>query len=189
MISIMLSCTMGITTMVVGVPVYGKSINPRNQILSVTSGTNLRALLLEDFEGGEDSEKGWSKIDGWQYDHSIGIQVTTIGQTKALKLDLDYTGYEQISWSEAKISKQFSTPYELDGRNYFTMDVYYPEEFQSFSVKLFSNGVMDQEATILNTQDVGNGYKKAKMAVKFSSTESKMNDLIVGIVSKNTAFK
>ena len=189
MISIMLSCTMGITTMVGGVPVYGKSINLRNQILSVTSGTNLRTLLLEDFEGGEDSEKGWSKIDGWQYDHSIGIQVATMGQTKALKLDLDYTGYEQISWSEAKISKQFSTPYELEGRNYFTMDVYYPEEFQSFSVKLFSNGVMDQEATILNTEDVGNGYKKAKIAIKFSATESKMNDLIVGIVSKNTAFK
>ena len=117
----MLSCTMGITTIVGGVPVYGKSINPRNQIVSMTSGTNLRTLLLEDFEEGEDSNNGWSKIDGWQYDHTIGIQVATIGQTKALKLDLDYTGYEQISWSEAKISKQFSTPYELEGRNYFPM--------------------------------------------------------------------
>lgn len=188
--TLMLSCTMGVSLMAGSVPVYGRGITSLSQTWK-TKGSNVQSpLILEDFEQvNAQQTNGWSKIDGWQYDHEIGISTVTFQQTKVLKLDVDYTGYEQVGWSEAKISKQFSTPYELNGRNYFTMDFYYPQELSSFSVKVFSNGVMDQEASIVSTEDVGNGYKKSKIAVKFSATEPQMKDLILGIVGKNTGFK
>ena len=188
-LSVMLSCTMGVSLLSGVAPVSAKGILEKN-MFSTQAIEGLNQLIISDFEN-TTSEVigGWSFGGGWQYDHTIGLQVTNFHQSNMLKLDLDYTGYEEIGWSEAKIQNNFEKPYEIGKRNYLTWDLYYPEEFNSFGVKVFSNAGIDKEANILETTDIGNGYKKVTMAVKFQATGDKLSDVTVGIVGKNTSFK
>lgn len=188
-LSVMLSCTMGVSLLSGVTPASAKGILEKN-MFSTQAIEGLNQLIISDFEN-TTSEVigGWSFGGGWQYDHTIGLQVTNFHQSNMLKLDLDYTGYEEIGWSEAKIQNNFEKPYEIGKRNYLTWDLYYPEEFNSFGVKVFSNAGIDKEANILETTDIGNGYKKVTMAVKFQATGDKLSDVTVGIVGKNTSFK
>ena len=177
-VSVIAGCTLGVSIMTGAIPVVASNANIQVSHVKV----------IEDFEKNV-SANSWKKIDGWQYDNELNIAVDTINQTKALKIEVDYTGNEEISWSEAKIFTQFEAPYVLENSNYFTMDFYYPSNWTSFSIKLFSNDVMDQEATILETEEIGNGYTKAKLAIECKPTEKTMKNLTIGIVGKNTGFK
>ena len=60
--------------------------------------------VIDDFESAETgSSAGWEQEGGWQYDNAVGISVAEFQGSKMLKADLDYTGCEGFTWSEAKI--------------------------------------------------------------------------------------
>ena len=94
--------------------------------------------IFADFEQTEQLNS-WKETDGWQYSNPILLSIDTINKSNALKISVDYTGNENISWSEGKITNSFNTTYLLEGKNYFTMDFYYPSEWNDFSIKLFSS--------------------------------------------------
>lgn len=144
--------------------------------------------IFADFEQTEQLNS-WKETDGWQYSNPILLSIDTINKSNALKISVDYTGNENISWSEGKITNSFNTPYLLDGKNYFTMDFYYPSEWNDFSIKLFSDKILDGEATIIDKTEVDNGYIKSKVALKFNPQDTAISSLTVGIVGKNTNFK
>lgn len=188
-LSVLLSCTMG-ASLLSGVELVSATPTSSKQVVLAKAIEGIDQLIISNFDQAQlEGTGGWSFGGGWQYDHTIGLQVTNFHQSNMLKLDLDYTGYEEIGWSEAKIQNNFEKPYEIGKRNYLTWDLYYPEEFNSFGVKVFSNAGIDKEANILETTDIGNGYKKVTMAVKFQATGDKLSDVTVGIVGKNTSFK
>ena len=187
--SVMLSCTMGVSVLSGTLPVTAETMNTKN-VWATEAIQGLNQLVLSDFETSTSNNNGgWSFGGGWQYDHSVGLEIATLLQSKMLKLDLDYSGYGDISWSEAKIQNNFEKDYELNGRNYLTLDVVYPEQFQSFSIKIFSNAGIDKEAICISTEDAGNGYKKATFAVKFQGIKEQISDLTIGVVGKNTTFQ
>lgn len=143
--------------------------------------------VVDDFEAGS---TGWVPEAGWQYDREVGISAAEFNGQKVLKLDLDYTGYGDISWSEAKIKKDFDTPYDVSAYNYLTVDVYYPEslDISQLGVKFFADGILNKDVTIEGDEVVGNGYKKGVAAVKFSPSTTPFENLTLGLVGKNTTF-
>ena len=143
--------------------------------------------VVDDFEAGN---TGWVPEAGWQYDRTVGISAAEFNGQKVLKLDLDYTGYGDISWSEAKIKKEFDTPYDVSAYNYLTVDIYYPEslDISQLGVKFFSDGILNKDVTIEGDEAVGNGYKKGVAAVKFSPSATPFENLTLGLVGKNTTF-
>lgn len=144
--------------------------------------------VVADFEDG--TTGGWVPETGWQYNKTVGISAAELNGQKMLKLDLDYTGYGDVSWSEAKIKKDFDTPYDVSAYNYLTVDFYYPEglDISQLGVKFFADGVLNKDVTIEGDEAVGNGYKKGVAAVKFSPTATPMASLTLGMVGKNTTF-
>lgn len=146
--------------------------------------------MIDDFESyAEGDNGGWAEEDGWQYEGGVGIAVVSFNGTKTLGLEVDYTGKGDVSWSEAKIAKTFDTPYDVRNYNCLTMDFYFPAEFASNSIKLFSNGWLDKEAVVEVKETLENGYRKAQATVKFTPSDTPMESLTVGFVGKNTSFK
>lgn len=144
--------------------------------------------VIDDFEDG--TSGGWVEEIGWQYNNAIGISAAELNGQKVLKLDLDYTGYGDVSWSEAKIKKDFDTPYDVSAYNYLTVDIYYPEglDVSQLGVKFFADGILNKDVTIEGDEAVGNGYRKGVAAVKFSPTATPLENLTLGMVGKNTTF-
>ena len=75
-LSVMLSCTMGVSLLSGVAPVSAKGILEKN-MFSTQAIEGLNQLIISDFEN-TTSEVigGWSFGGGWQYDHTIGLQVT-----------------------------------------------------------------------------------------------------------------
>lgn len=144
--------------------------------------------VIDDFEDGTSS--GWVTESGWQYDNAVGISAAELNGQRMLKLDLDYTGYGDTSWSEAKIKKDFDSPYDVSAYNYLTVDFYYPEglDISQLGVKFFADGILNKDVTIEGDEAVGSGYKKGVAAVKFSPTATPLENLTLGLVGKNTTF-
>ena len=151
--------------------------------------------VIDDFESAETgSSAGWEQEGGWQYDNAVGISVAEFQGSKMLKADLDYTGCEGFTWSEAKIKKSFAEGLDVSAYNVLSYEMIYPEAFDgSFKAKIFAkNGaddveIINKEAKI-ETSDLGDGYKKAVVTVKFSPNTAKITDLMIGTVGVSTAF-
>ena len=145
-------------------------------------------IIIDDFEDGTDG--GWAKLTGWEYDGDVGITAVEWNGENVLKLDLDYTGKEEVSWSEAKIKKDFSSPYSISVYNYLTVDIYYPAELNvnNLGMKFFANDVLDKDVSIEEIETLSNGWKKGIAALKFSPSSKPLGNLILGIVGKNTGF-
>ena len=144
--------------------------------------------VIDNFDDG--STSGWVQEAGWQYDKTVGISTMNLNGQNVLKLDLDYTGQESVSWSEAKIKKEFASPYDVSAYNYLTVDIYYPEglDISQLGVKFFADGILNKDVTIEGDEAVGNGYKKGVAAVKFSPSTTPFENLTLGLVGKNTNF-
>lgn len=147
---------------------------------------NQQNILIDNFES---NNINWKSVDGYQYNGGIKLLISKFNNSNAMKVDLDYTNSKEISWSEAKISKIFDKPYSLNGNDYFTMDFYYPNNFNNFAIKVFANDILDNELIILSTEKIDNNYTKAKLGVRFSAKKETIDDLTIGIVGKNTDFK
>ncbi len=152
------------------------------------------STVVDDFESaGKGSNDGWKNEDGWQYKNTITPEVAEFNGSKMLKLNLDYTGCEGYSWSEAKINKSFDG-YDISAYNRISYDIIYPTEADGkLKAKVFAKNTDGTELinkdTSLTSEDYTDGYKKAKVTIAFDPSSVKLTDMTIGTVGVNTSFK
>lgn len=138
---------------------------------------------------------GWKNESGWQYEKEITPVVAEINGSNALKLNLDYTGCEEITWSEAKVNKNFKDGYDVSAYNVLSYAIIYPEAFAGFKAKVFAKNtesdttIIDKEGVISDEVTLDNGMKKATVTVKFSPNSALLDDMTIGTIGVNTSFK
>lgn len=151
-------------------------------------------IVVDDFESAEKgSNDGWANESGWQYDKTIKPVVAEFNGSKVLKLNLDYTGCEKYSWSEAKINKSFKG-YDVSAYNLVSYDLIYPTALDGkLKAKVFAKNTDGTEIinkdTSLTAEDYTDGYKKAKVTIAFDPSSVKLTDMTIGTVGVNTSFK
>lgn len=148
--------------------------------------------VVDDFET-EGCESGWT-AGGYQYENGITFGRENFNGSNQLKLSLNYSGYATQSWSEAKAVKTYADGIDVSAYNMLTYELTYPTAFDgSFKAKVFAkNGtsgktVIDKEAAI-ESADLGNGFKKALVTVRFKNNTEAITELTLGIVGVNTEF-
>ncbi len=152
-------------------------------------------IIINDYENDTaGTNAGWEKEAGWQYEKDVTAAVEKAYDSNMLKLDLDYTGCESYTWSEAKIKKSFADGLDVSAYNLLTFDIVYPEAFEGFKTKVFAQEgtsgteIINKEGTS-EISDLGNGMKKAAVTVSFSPNAAKITELTIGIVGVSTSFK
>lgn len=150
--------------------------------------------LMDDFEN--ENIDNWKDGDGWQYENGVSLSAVDFNGSKMLKIDLDYTGMDGYSWSEAKVDRWCDPAYNVSAYNSFQMDFYYPAEYAGNAIKIFAKDnsdsykeIINKEAVIEDVETLTNGYKKAKVSVSFKPSETPMQSITIGFVGKNTTFK
>ena len=153
------------------------------------------ATVVDDFESATEGDAaGWANEDGWQYTGTVNPVVASANDSKALKLNLDYTGCENYSWSEAKVTKTFSTGYDVSAYNLLTYDIIYPEAFDGFKAKVFAKNaasdtiVINKEGAIDNKEKLSDGLMKATVSVRFTPNENAIDQLTIGTIGVNASF-
>ncbi|MGN0396290.1 MAG: glycosyl hydrolase [Coprococcus sp.] len=154
------------------------------------------ATVIDDFESYNSGDNtDWEQEAGWQYDAAFVPVVADFNGSNHLELPLDYTGCEGYTWSEAKIKKTFAEGIDVSAYNRLTYSLIYPKELDgSLKAKVFAKDaesgttVIDKEGTI-ETTDLGNGYIKADVTIKFSPNSAPITELIIGTVGVSTSFK
>ncbi len=165
--------------------INGISTEPEEEV-------EVEAIII-DFPSQEDISS-WS--NGGEYQYSGGLtfdyEELKIGDG-TLKLGVDYSGNSNVSWSEAKAMYTFASATQLEGYNRFYFDfIYDPAAMTkgSFMAKLFA-GTIDKNAAISMSaaENYGNGLKKVKVAIKFTSASNTVSNFTLGIVGANTDYK
>lgn len=153
------------------------------------------ATVVDDFESATEGDAaGWANEDGWQYTGTVTPVVASANGSKALKLNLDYTGCENYSWSEAKVTKTFTTGYDVSAYNLLTYDIIYPEAFDGFKAKVFAKNaesdttVINKEGAIDNKEKLSDGLMKATVSVRFTPNENAIDQLTIGTIGVNASF-
>lgn len=152
--------------------------------------------VMDNFDDAENgSNAGWQQESGWQYANTVVAAVEEKNGSRMLKVSLDYTGCEGYSWSEAKIRKTYDTGASIAAYNLYTFDMIYPEALDGkFKIKVFATDGAEESTTLIEKEgtadvtDLGDGYKKAAVTVKFSPAEQELKDVTIGIVGVNTDF-
>jgi len=141
-------------------------------------------------------------LDGWQFGGSYAYNGpvenvvsydSTIG-TGSAKLDVDYSKYSTVSWSEFKITKTLDQETSFDGYNILTYDfIYDPSKMTTggFQTKLFITNSLNTYGSIdlASATDIGNGLKKAQVTLKFAPQDVKANSITIGIIGSSTDYK
>lgn len=155
----------------------------------------MEATVVDDFESATEGDAaGWANEDGWQYTGTVTPVVASANGSKALKLNLDYTGCENYSWSEAKVTKTFTTGYDVSAYNLLTYDIIYPEAFDGFKAKVFAKNaesdttVINKEGAIDNKEKLSDGLMKATVSVRFTPNENAIDQLTIGTIGVNASF-
>ena len=168
-------------------------------VLSSSTIINLKGVLVmaDDTHSENVDWKFNNSDDGWkywgEYDYTGSKEVSYDKLTNALELNLDYRNNALSSWSEFKISKALDSPIKFDGYNILTYDfIYNPQNMTtgSFKSKLFINGAADSysDINLENSEDAGNGLKKAKVTIKFDSKSVNIDSIIISIIGNNTDY-
>lgn len=168
-------------------------------VLSSSTIINLKGMLVmaDDTHSENVDWKFNNSDDGWkyggEYDYTGSKEVSYDKLTNALELNLDYRNNALSSWSEFKISKALDSPIKFDGYNILTYDfIYNPQNMTtgSFKSKLFINGAADSysDINLENSEDAGNGLKKAKVTIKFDSKSVNIDSIIISIIGNNTDY-
>ena len=140
---------------------------------------------------------GWAYGGQWAYngptDNVVNYDASTTG-SGALKLSLDYSKDSGASWSEFKISKDLSSATSFNGYNVLTYDfIYDPSKMTAgkFQTKFSAGDSLSAtgEIDLNNSENVGNGLKKAKIKTQFASKNVEVSSITLGIVGSNTDYK
>ncbi|MGN0416199.1 MAG: glycosyl hydrolase [Agathobacter sp.] len=155
------------------------------------------ATVIDDFESSEiGAAADWANEEGWKYDNTVTPAVAEINNSKALKLNLDYSKNSGETWSEAKIHKTFKDGLDVSAYNQISYDLIYPAAFDgAFKAKVFAKEessdtkIIEKDVSSFDITDLGNGMKKAVVTVKFTPNTAKITDLTLGTVGVSTDFK
>ena len=144
--------------------------------------------IINDFEDGK--KNNWVFAGGWEYDSTATVSPVDFGDEKVIQIDVDYSPYSDISWSEAKISKNFTPSLDATGYNYLVVDVYIPASWDltKFGIKFYSHSGLDKDVVLENVVDAGNGYVKGTATARITSCSTEFTDLYIGFVGKNADF-
>lgn len=145
----------------------------------------------------DDSTEGWEYGGTWDYhgseDGGKAEDVSHDNNIQALKLDLDYSS-EGNAWSEFKINKNLGDKKNINGYNTLTYDfIYNPKNMTmgSFKTKLFiiDGPAKDIDIDLDGSKEIGNGLKKAKVTIQFTSMNVDINSITLSIVGNKTNYK
>ncbi|MDR0473357.1 MAG: hypothetical protein LBH43_06770, partial [Treponema sp.] len=120
---------------------------------------------------------------------------TTFGKGM-LRMDVDYTGHQDIEWSEVKMANDFPKSIDMKGINVFSFDFYYNPSLRSggtFKPKIWSsNGskfINEGGLDIEGTEDMGNGFVKAQVEIFIVPTRGFIPDMRLSIAGYLTDYK
>ena len=137
---------------------------------------------------------GWNDGGTWQYSNTVTPVVSETNGSKALKLNLDYSKDSAYDWSEAKVTKKFTTGFDVSAYNQLTYDIIYPSAFDGFKAKVFAKNkdanktIIDKLGVISDKVSLDGGLTKATVTVKFTPNENILDELTIGTVGVNTDF-
>ena len=169
----------------------------------------LPAAAVSQAEAAKAKGTTWSfqkDLDGWKYGGKWAYhgkpQVT---QSKefggTLKLDVDYSGNVNDSWSEVKLEDgaASSKPLDAAGCNVVGYDLYFNPKAMTaggFKTKVYAKSTTGREVInvypdidMTKAKDAGNGMKVVRVQVQFTPTQEKLNYLMVSLVGSNTDYK
>lgn len=137
---------------------------------------------------------GWNDGGTWQYSNTVTPVVSETNGSKALKLNLDYSKDSAYDWSEAKVTRKFTTGFDVSAYNQLTYDIIYPSAFDGFKAKVFAKNmdanktIIDKLGVISDKVSLDGGLTKATVTVKFTPNENLLDELTIGTVGVNTDF-
>ncbi|MDR2701505.1 MAG: hypothetical protein LBB72_03635 [Spirochaetaceae bacterium] len=130
--------------------------------------------------------KGPAKLS---WDNSLGKGL--------LRLDVDFTNYKDLEWSEVKMFSDFPKSFQMRGKTKFTFDFYYNPSLHSkdghFKAKVFANNngflINSNSDEITGGTNAGNGFVKVKGEIPIKPVSGFLTDMRFSIAGYMTAYK
>jgi len=163
-------------------------------------GSGARAPLgVWTFDNPDDETGGWwlSNAEFYQYkgQAKLSRDDTTFGNGM-LRLDVDFTGHQNLDWSEVKIANDFPKSINMRNISRFAFDFYYNPSLCSggaFKPKIWSNNgskfINETGLDIQGDEDMGNGFLKAHVEIFITPSGGFIPDMRLSIAGSLTDYK
>lgn len=164
-----------------------------------SSGSSRGPVGIWTFEDPDKETGGWylANAEFYQYKGATKLSRddTTFGKG-VLRLDVDYTGHEDIEWSEVKMANDFPKSINMKGVDKFSFDFYYDPSLRTggmFKPKIWSNNgskfINETGIDIEDGDDMGNGFLKAKVEIYIMPGSGFIPDMRLSIAGYLTDYK
>jgi hypothetical protein len=163
------------------------------------TGAGRSALGTWTFEDPDNDTCGWYLANSEFYQYKGATKLsrddTTFGRG-LLRMDVDFTGHQDIDWAEVKMANDFPKSIDMVGMNVFSFDFYYNPSLRtsgSFKPKIWSsNGskfINEAGMDIVGEEDMGNGFVKAHSEILIVPTRGFIPDMRFSIAGYMTDYK
>jgi len=151
------------------------------------------------FEDPNADTGGWYLANSEFYQYKgpakLSRDETTFGRG-LLRLDVDYTGYQESEWSEVKMANDFPKSINMKGIDKFAFDFYYNPSLRTsgvFKPKIWSNNgskfINETGIDIEGGEDMGNGFLKAYVEIYIMPGGGFIPDMRLSIAGYLTDYK
>jgi len=151
------------------------------------------------FENPDNDTGGWwlTNAEFYQYKGpaKLSRDDTTFGKGM-LRLDVDFTGHQNLDWSEVKLANDFPKSINMKNISRFAFDFYYNPSFSksgTFKPKIWSNNgskfINETGVDIEGDEDAGNGFKKANVVIFITPSGGFIPDMRLSIAGCLTDYK
>ncbi len=153
--------------------------------------------VLANFDD-ESSMASWAGETGYQYFHGGDSNATPELSYDAnenvkdgrLKVSLNYSANSKDSWSEAKVKYINEDGVDVSNYNQVSVDLIYAGENPIGKLKFYTDGIINKDCTVdtADAEDLGNGLHKVTVTMGFTSTETPLKELTIGLIGVNSSF-
>ena len=151
------------------------------------------------FENPDADTMGWYLANAEFYQYKgpakLSRDDTTFGKG-VLRLDVDYTGYQESEWSEVKMANDFPKSINMKNVDKFAFDFYYNPSLRKsgvFKPKIWSNNgskfINETGIDIEGGENMGNGFYKAYVEIYIIPGAGFIPDMRLGIAGYMTDYK
>jgi len=151
------------------------------------------------FEDPNADTQGWYLANSEFYQYKgpakLSRDETTFGKG-VLRLDVDYTGYQESEWSEIKMAIDFPKSINMKNVDKFAFDFYYNPSLRKsgvFKPKIWSNNgskfINETGIDIEGGEDMGNGFLKAYVEIYIMPGGGFIPDMRLSIAGYLTDYK
>lgn len=151
------------------------------------------------FENPDADTMGWYLANAEFYQYKgpakLSRDDTTFGKG-VLRLDVDYTGYQESEWSEVKMANDFPKSINMKNVDKFAFDFYYNPSLRKggvFKPKIWSNNgskfINETGIDIEGGEDMGNGFLKAYVEIYIMPGAGFIPDMRLSIAGYLTDYK